>query len=331
MSYIGHPFNTALQYGTETTYGTEVATTTAIGKITNFTPVKNNNMMISRGVGEGRNATTSLWGIFDCGGTIDYELHDFTFLKYWIGPQAGSGTSGSPYTLTESAMIGTTSSTDILPFSLEVGDEEGAADDVDTYVGCVGNNFTLSGSIGNPITASATFVARTYVPSETATAYTAPSTPPWMYQQAQYKYGTTPSAVVKVQNWTISMNNKLFTYRDGERFISKPEPGLRDYTWGMTLIMTDAQKAAFQNAADGGASGPVTGVTNAEYTSNEELHILLAEGTSAGQRQAEIKLDQCWINDTIKSISLGDDLVLIVCNGGAKSSLSNVFVTWWTN
>jgi hypothetical protein len=331
MAYIGKNFNVGIQYGTESAYGTEVATNIAIGKVTGFTPTINNSIRATRGVGDGRNPNLALWGIFDCGGNIVWELHDFTFLKYWIGPISGAGTSGSKYTLTESATVGTTTSTDILPFSLEVGDEEGTTDDVLTFTGCVGNDFTIEGSIGNPVTCSANFVAQKVTQSGTATAYTATTTPPWMYQQVQYKYGTTPSAVTKIQSWSITMTNNLYTYRENSRFISQPEPGLREYTWSITCLASDTNNTAFQNAAFGSSGAPATGITSAEYTSDEELHILMAEGTSASQRQAEIKLDDCWINTPIKTISLGGDVIMLVVNGGAKSAHTNKFVEWWTN
>jgi hypothetical protein len=258
MAYNEHPFNTALQYGTESTWGTEVATTTAIGKVTNFTPIRNNNLVQIRAVGAGRNVIHTLWGPYDSGGSIQVELHDFDFLKHWIGPKSGSGTSGSPYVITESAIIGTTTSTDIVPFSLEVGSEEGASDAVNTYVGCTGNDLSLTCSQGSPVSGTFNFISKTHVPSAVATAYTEPSTPPWMYQQVTYKYGTTPGAIAKVQSWTITTSNNLFTYRDNSRFIEQPEPGFRDYGWTMALIATDLNKIAFENAADGGSSGPVT-------------------------------------------------------------------------
>lgn len=331
MAYLEHPFNTALQYGSESTYGTEVATTNAIGKVTNFTPTRNNNLLPLRNVGSGRNVTQSLWGPYDSGGTIDAQLHDFDFLKYWIGPKSGAGTSGNPYVLTESAIIGTTSSTDILPFSLEVGAEEGATDAVNTYVGCVGNTFTLNGSIGNPITGNFVFIAKTHVPSTTATAYTEPSTPPWMYQQITYKYGTGLTAIAKVQSWSITMTNNLFTYRDSSRFIEKPEPGMRDYTWTMTVLASDANKTAFEEAADGSSTGPVSGQTTAYYQESEGFQVLMQEGTNSGQRQAQIKLANCWIDNVSKPVPVGNELTLLTITGGARSALNNNFVTWWTN
>ena len=327
--YIGHPFNTGFQYGTESTYGTEVATTTAIGKVRSWTPVLNNSIQESRGTGEGRNTGLALWGVFDTGGSLVYEAHDFAFLKYFVGPMTGSGTSGTPYVLTESSIIDTGSAINF--FSFEAGDEEATTDDVMTYVGCVGNDFNLAWAIGQPLIVTTNLVAKTLIASSTATAYTATSTPPWMFQQTSFKYGTTPSVVNKIQSMTISMSNNLFTYRDASRFISKPEPGLRNYAWTITAIVDQAQKAAFELSFYGAATTPTTGVTSAEYTADEELHMLFAEGTNATQRQAEIKLDQCWITSLGKPVSLGSELTLLTVTGGAKSSLSNAFVTWWTN
>jgi hypothetical protein len=57
----------------------------------------------------------------------------------------------------------------------------------------------------------------------------------------------------------------------------------------------------------------------------------MAEGTGAGQRQAEIKLDQCWIDNVSKPVPLGGELTMITVSGGAQSALGNEFVTWWTN
>ena len=100
LSYVG--------YGAETSFGAGATPTTAIqGKVTNFTPNFNNNMIVSRGVGDGRNVTSYVYGNFSANGSVAWEPSDngWDFLVHAIGTRTGAGTSGDPYDLNEADLV----------------------------------------------------------------------------------------------------------------------------------------------------------------------------------------------------------------------------------
>lgn len=323
-------FRTEIQYGGESTYGTEVATTQEIGKVSKFTPTHNNNLMHIQGLGEGRDVTHSLYGVYDCGFDIEWEVSDFAFLKHWIGPQTGSGNTSSPYILTENDYVGLNTST-IQCFSMEVNHQDLATDDTDTYTGCVGNNFSLSGQIGSTLKCKASGVARSVTSSTTGTAYTAITTNPWIMAQGTWSWGTGPSAVAGIQSFTVDYSNSLIISRDiDSRFIAMPIAGIRSYKFSIVVKMTSTIATTFRDVFYGQANSPVTGVASASVIPDYELKILFSEGSSAGNRNAYLWLDACSIDSISKDISVGGDVVALTISGTAQTGRSNVPISWWT-
>ena len=126
-------YDTHVRYISETSYATGGTIGTAIGgKITNFSPNINNNLIRTQGIGEGRNASQTLYGNFECSGSIEWEIADFTFLQYGVGIRSGSGTTASKYAITEANDI---DYTNMETFKMEAA-SEGSTDDVDVYTGC---------------------------------------------------------------------------------------------------------------------------------------------------------------------------------------------------
>lgn len=322
---------TEIQYGGEAVYGTEVATPTEIGRVLRFTPTNENNMIYSRGLGEGRNVQNAVYGMYNCGGELEWEVHDFAFLKHWIGPQSGSGNAGSHYVLTESAIVGVSDSASIQSFSMEVNHQNLTVDDTDTYVGCVGDTFTLSGRIGTKLMANATLVAQKVISSTTGTAYTPTTTNPWIMAQGTWKWGAAPTTVAGVQAFTISYANGLIPNPSiDSRFYGIPVAGLRDYNFTILVKMEAAIATTLRDNFYGQANSPITPTSSASPTADLELEIILTEGSSSTNRNATIWLDDCSIDSIGKPIALGDELVLLEVNGTAKSGRGGVPIEWWT-
>jgi len=321
---------TEIQYGGETTYGTEAATTQEIGKVTNFTPTNNNNLIYSRGMGEGRDVSNTMWGNYDCGGSVEWEVHDFAFLKHWIGPQSGAGSDGDPYLLTEDDIVGVTTN-DIQAFSLEANYQNTSSDDTDTYTGCVGNSFTLNGSIGSVLTCSADFVAQKVTSSTTGTVYTPVTTNPWIMVQSTIKWGSAPTTVAGIQSFSISYANNLIVNRSAtSRFISIPVAGLRDYKFTLLVKMESAIATTLRDDFYGQSNIPIAGTADANPTANLEFKIEFTEGSSSADRNAYVWLDQCSIDDIGKPVAIGGELVVLEVSGTAKTGRSNAPISWWT-
>lgn len=327
---------TAIQYGAESVYGTEVATTTAIGTVKSFTPDNRWDVYEVRGIGDGREIQNFVKTRFSARPVIVFEVHNWDFLKHAIGPIAGAGTTASHYTLTEADYTGVTANTHIIPFSMECG-SAGATDDVDTYTGCFIDSFTLDMTFGGVVTCTANIIAQSVTSSTTATAYTSPTTHPWvMAHEGTFKWGSTPSAVTGVRDVSITYNNNMIVYGDWNTIkISMPEAGERTISFSATLVMSSTIATTLRDNFYGQANTPIDTAVTAEPTADYELWIELSQGTSSTNRNATIFLNQCMIDSISKPINVGaGDVVLVTVTGRAKTSgctaSANVFVDWYT-
>lgn len=329
--------HTHIMYAAETTWGTPVTVSKKIGTIKSFTPRKSWDVYEVQGAGDGREVQNYLKTRLNVGGTLAAELHEFEFLKHAVGPLAGLGTTASPYTITEADHTGVASSTDIIPFTLEVGSES-TADDVDKYEGCHINTFTLDFTLGAPVMLTADFVAENVVSSTSATTYTALTTKPLMSTAMTFKWGQTPSALssTPLRNVTITYNNNLKVFGDwSTMLILQPQTGKRRITWSATMVMTASAATALRDDFYGQANSPLTGASQSEFESNNEIEVAVDEGATSGLRRNYCYLDQCIIEEIQKPISIDNtDLVLVTFVGraktGGKTGSSNVFLTWWT-
>lgn len=323
---------TAIQIGSETEWGTEVSTSTAIGTVKSFIPQNRWDVVPIQGVGDGRDPQNFVKVRFNSRLTIVHEVHEFAMFKHAVGPLAGSGTAGSPYTITEADYTGVTSGTHIIPASIECG-SDAASDDVDTYVGCFIDTFTLEATLGGVLTSTSQWICKKVVSSTTATSYTSPTTHPWvMSVESTLKYGGTPTTITGVRSANITFNNNLMIYGDwNTEFIAMPEAGQREITFSATVVMSSAVATGVRDDFYGQSNEPIDGEANAEPTADNELHLVFSQGSSTGHRNATIKLDQCMIEEISKPIQWGSsDVVLLNFSGRAKTSHTNVFATWWT-
>jgi len=332
VTYRG--YKTFVQYDVETSYGSGASPDTAIkGKISTVTINKVNNLIRTVGLGEGRNETAVMFGNFDVNWSMEYELASFDFLQYMIGPRSGSGTTLAPYYLEEADYMGY-SGTALRTFGMEVGSEDvGGTDDVETLSGCVINSVGFTLNLGETLKCSLEGFARTVVSSTSATAFTADTTKPWIFAQGNFKWNG--SNVARVQSATININNNFdpeVGREIGSRFVEAMEPGLRKYDWTITVKMTDTIATTLRDHFYGQANSPDTGVESAE-PSFYDLILSLSEGSSVGNRNAQILLSDCSINEISKPINIGDNIVELTINGSAKkgtTDTSNRPIKWWT-
>lgn len=322
--------NVGVMYGTESTFGTAVAATTPIdGRVSNFSARMSNNFLSLRGLGDGRNVKDFIYGAFDVSGSITFDVGNFDFLKYAIGPRSGSGTAGAPYLLTEANEYGTGAS-DINSFTMVVNKEDGSSDVEDTYTGCIITDFTLSGAEVGVMTCTANFVAQK-VSSDTsiANAYTSSTVTPWVNIQSVVSWGATPTAIAKCTNWSVSYQNNAIIYRSiGSRFIEQPVAGERGY--GFSFVVRDQQSVltTFTKELLGDASEPYTpndGSAGVTPTASLEFKLVF---TGAGDRSATINLDESVLNDNDTPVSRGNDIVQVTFNGFAKEGKGNVPLQW---
>ena len=317
-------FDVAIQYDSETSFGAGATPDTAIGKVTTFTPTIANNFFREQGLGEGRNQTVTLFGNFDANGTIEWEVDDFTFLQYAVGPITGAGTGASPFILTEADCIGYTAA-EMLTFGMEVGATDcSATDDVDTYSGVSLNNVTITAAVDDILRASADWVAKTVVSSTAASAFTASTVDPWVFMQGTFSWN---SVATSIQSFAITIANNLFIYRDyGDRFIQKQEPGVRRYDWTIVLKMDSAIFTTLRDDFYGQANSPSTGVASASPT-DRILTLVLSDGAD---RNATIQLSGGAIESIGKPVDLGGGLVEATFTGFSKQGTGAVPLTWQT-
>lgn len=324
--------NVGVMYGTESTYGTAVAATTALGgKVTDFSPTLTNNMITTRGLGEGRNVSEWLLGNFDVAFSITFEVADMTFFQYLIGQLTGAGTSDSdPKILTEGTDF---AAGNIDSFTMVVNKEDGSSDMEDTYTGCILNEVTLNGAEGATVTATVNGFAKSYsTDTAIANAYTPNTLTPYIGAQTTLKWGATPSTVAKVPSWSVTINNNAILYRSiGSRFIEQPVAGFRDYLFTLSVRESQAiQSTLMSNFLVDGSEPytPTDAVTSANPTASLELNITMAEGAASGDRKAIIQLDEAALFDWSEGVRLENDIVQVTYNGGAKEGKSNIPMKW---
>lgn len=327
---------TSLMVKTETTWGTPVVPDTKVGTIKTFTPKRSWEVYEVQGAGDGREVQNYVKTRFNCGASLTAEMHDLAFLQYGVGVLAGSGTSGSPYTITEADFTGVTAGTNILPFSMACSSEGGATDDVDTYTGCRISKFTISGEIGKPLMGNFDIVAKTLTSSTSSLSYTPYTTTPLMISAGgTFKWGATPTAVSLIRNVSITYDNNYRIFGDfNSIYIVDPQSGKRKITFSVTVVMTSTIATTLRDDFYGASNTPSLQTTG-EFTADKEIEVAIDEGASSTNRRNYLWLDQCIIDDIQKPISVDDtDMVLMTFTGraktGGKTGSSNVFATWWT-
>lgn len=319
-------------YADETTFGTAVSRDTVLSRLQSISVSENNNMIYERGLGEGINIVKSYYGPYDCDFSGNLNVNDFDFFQFFVGPKSGSGTSGTPYVLTEATvgLIGETNALD--SFTLEVINTTESTNDGKLLSGCVGNEFSLSGSINNPLTASFNGFAQKALSTTTATSYTPSTINSYMMNGGVFKWGSSPSTLPGVRSFTLNytngMDKNMFRNTDS-RLIEKPVLGAgRTYTGSLTVRLTQSLAATIYTSFYGQThtSGPIDDGTSIA-TPNLEFEIDLANGS----RGATIALDQCSINDITNDHDIGGGLREMTFNFTAQAGKNNTPIKWWNS
>ncbi|KKM21465.1 hypothetical protein LCGC14_1635150 [marine sediment metagenome] len=323
--------NAGVMYAAEAVYGTAVSVTTPLaGKTATVTLNMAHNLGRTVGLGEGRNQNTTspTYGGFDVAGTIEWEVGDLDVLQFCVGPITGSGTGASPFILNEAAAIGFTTD-DIKSFSMEVAANE-ATDFGYLLQGCVIGTVTLTAAVGDKLRGSFDFTAQTCSQLSAVTTYTPSTVTPWVFQQGDILWGTTPSSIAKVAQIGITLNNNLQLYRSiGSRFIEQPEPGERKYDFTTVLRMTELIATTVATDFLGGLS-PATGVDSAVPQNNNELQLQFAEGNASTDRHMTIQLDECYLEAQSMPFEMGGGILEGTYNGFANKAKANDFASWVT-
>lgn len=326
------PEVTAVWSGAETTWGTVATVDTKIGTIKNASPDIGWEVYEVQGAGDGREVQNFLKTNFKCRLNLNWEVHEFTFLRHFIGPLSGAGTTASKYTLTEANLTGVTANTHIIPATIEIAGDD-ATDDVDKYSGMLGDNFTLSCQLNAALTAQALLIGKTVTSSTTATSYTPLTSYPWMFSEGTLKYDATPTAITAMRSASITYSNNLRVFGDwATTFISMPIAGNRRIGFSCTAVMSSTLATQIRDTFYGQANTPLGTPDNIEFAADKELHLIFSQGSATGDRNAEIKLDQCIIDSIQKPVAYGsNDVVLLTWVGRAKTSHTNKFVEWWVS
>jgi len=331
-------YRTSVLYDEETAYGSGATPATALkGKIQTVTVDKNNNLIRTTGLGEGRNETFVGFGNFEGTWSMEYELAGFDFLQFGIGSKDGSGTAVSPYYLQEEEFMDYTAGADsgLKSFAFYVGsnDKTGGTHDREEVKGCVINTIGLSLAIGETLKCSLEGFFKTVTGSTASTSATADTTKPWLYSQGQFKWNGT--AVARITKATININQNFdpeVGREIGSRTVEAAEPGLRKYDWVLTVKMTDTVATTLRDAFYGQANSPSAGVASAE-PDFYAIKFDFSEGSSSGARNAQVLLSDCAINDISKPINIGDNIIELTINGTAKkgtNDTTNKPIKWWT-
>ena len=328
---------TKVQYGPEASaYGTEAAAYNELARVQSVSIDPSNNLIYSRGLGEGLNVNNAYYGQYAATGSVSFDVVDFDFLKHFVGAKSGAGTSeGAAFTLTEVTSIAVGAGAGIIePFSIEAFNDD-TSDQTTVGLGCVGQSFSLQGSIGSALTCDATFVAQKTLERESGAAYTPVTTAAFQMLNGTWKFDATPSALSGVRSFSISMDNGLVTdtYSLESRFMGIPKlggPG-RTYNWSLTIIMAQALGDQIIDKFYGKESPtntytPEDGSTSVQPDADLEFSVDLVNGS----KYARIQLDQCTIDSYSKPASVGGGLVLITFNGQAFTGKDNAPILWWT-
>jgi hypothetical protein len=325
-------YKTAVQYDDETAYGTGGVPNTAIpAKITTLSIEKTNTPIRIVGLGEGRNETFVGYGIFEATWNMEMELASFEFLQFAFSPVGGSGSTASPYYLEELDFTGYGANM-MKSFAMEVA-SLGTPAEVETLNGCVINNVGFSLNVGETLKCTLDGFAKTSTTGTSATAYTPNTTKPWIFAQGTFSYDG--SVVGRVTSASINITNNIdpeMGRQIGSRFVEAAEFGLRKYDWVLTVKMTDAVYASLVQDFYGAATTAATGIPNSELEM-VNIILILTEGATTGQRNAQIKLSDCSIASISKPVNISDNIIELTINGQAKrgtTDTSNRPIKWWT-
>jgi hypothetical protein len=314
-------------YGPESSaYGTEAVAYANLHVVQSCELSEENGIIYQMGLGEGLNIINSYLGPYSSSGSLTYEPIDFDFLKHFVGPKTGSGTSGSPYLLTDATDFSTS---DLVSFSFERANITESTKSVEVQTGCLGTSFTISGELNKAISVSASWVGQKILERTTYATFTQTSSSSYIMLAGSVKWGATPSAVSGVKSFNISHTN-VFNPDDSRsiesRFIGSPHLGARQIKFRFFVLMAQALAATIITNFKGGGLTPNTGSSSVVPTADLELKIEVVNGSS----YATIWYDRCSIDKLTRAVNVGGGLVMLGVEGTARNGKDNTPIKWWT-
>ena len=320
-------------YADETTYGTPVTVTDELSRLQSISFEENNNFIYERGLGEGLNVVKTYYGQYSCLYTGGINVNDFDFFQFFVGPKTGSGMVGTPYILTE-ATVGEMNTADSLySFTLEAANTTESTSDVQTMEGCVGNEFSLTGSLGSIVSSTFGGFGELIRNGTSATAYTAVTEDSYVMINGVWSWGSSPSSLSGIRTFTINYTNGMEqdSYRiSSSRFVQRPSlVGARGYTGSITLVTAQSLANTLYTSFYGQApaSGPSDGSSLVTPTTNLEFKVELINGSKV----ANIWLDQCSIDTISRPSDVGETgLKEITISFTAKYGKDKYPIRWWT-
>jgi len=326
----GQEFLQVMYGGQTSAYGTAATPDTVLARVQSFNPINENGFVYDRGLNN-MNPVATYLGPWNSGGQIVFSVTSFDFLKHWVGPKSGAGTAGDKYLLTEATDI-EVNTTSLQPFTAEFANTYENTDSVESHIGCVGTDFTLSGSIGSKLECTANFVSResTFL-TGSPTSYTPVTDSAFVMINGTWKWGATPTSLSGVRSFRISYTGGVITDTRSldSRFIGIPVLGQRSYKFSFDILMTSGLSSTLIKDFYGTASSPLTvadGSTSTSPTSGLEFSIDFINGNN----YASINLDECSIDRISKPQNIGGGAVVLTIEGTAREGKNNVPISWWS-
>ncbi len=306
-------------YDEETSYGAggDPAITKNFGDVQSVTLNMNQNLIRTQGIGDGINQTNVSLGRFDCTGSLNTKPVDFTYLTFGVGTISGSGTTASPYILTERGTVAYAGDT-IPSINVELGAKGITNNQVKQITGAIFNSWSLSGREGEEVTSTVSFIGKTVNRGTTIETYAALSERPFTFLDGSVVWGS--SDVLSITAFSLNCNiQPNFPREVADRFNKQPTLGTRTYDWTMTVNMyfddssnimsaTELLNEFFQNTDTPLTSGALTG---------DALTMTIREGTSSGDQVLIIQLENNFITSWSENPSLNGGIVSINISGFA--------------
>lgn len=310
-----------LIYGEESSYATGATPSVGnhLGRVTAFNSRSVNNVISSRGVGEGPNRTSINLGNFAQTGTITCKPIDLTFLQYGVGYRDGLGTDASPYLIKEANKYGYTS-TDNKTITLELGGQAATDTQVNTFPGTVFDSWTLNGREGAELEANVSFTAKSMARATSIETYTAPTGRTYVFNSGSVQWN---SEELSLTQFSVTCNSAHIPVRElfSDRLMKQPQRGARTYNFTLTMNMNFDDTASTISSVElldeffQASNSPL----DAGAPTTRDMVITISEGSASGDKVAIIQLEECIINDWSKAVSTDGGPVQITCTGTATA------------
>lgn len=237
--------------GKETTWGTKATTiATDIGIIDSVTPTMRNNRIPYYSIGGGRKYVACGTGNFEMSFDIGHKLQSPAFFEFLLG----NLTAGTPNTIRIAD--------DLPSFTLRNGLKTSTEELLDA-VGCVVNQCTIRGSVGNPLEISASCLARNVDIAAGSEVVTIPDDQPYAFHHGVLKYPSTTKVGI-LESFEMVITNEFEVIGDcSTRFAAAFVPKNVGITYRANVRYEDsAHMDGFFGQADSPIDGDVPDLTN---------------------------------------------------------------------